>query len=181
MAKCIRRSTREILGDSREGSGRMKEAWWWSEEVKGKVKAKQEKYKALIDSKTEEEKDVNRVQYRIAKKDAKKAVAVAKNNAYEKLYQRLNSKKGENEVFKLARVRERRTRNLSSVRYINDDDGKVVVEDAKLQERWQTYFYKSSLMERGLTSSNKLRIWLKMSNKAPDPIVLSQKRRLRRH
>jgi len=34
-------------------------------------------------------------------------VVVAKNNAYEKLYQRLNSKEGENEVFELARARER--------------------------------------------------------------------------
>ena len=41
MADCIRRSAREILGVSRVGSGRMQGAWWWSEEVKGKVKAKQ--------------------------------------------------------------------------------------------------------------------------------------------
>jgi len=40
-----------------------------------------------------EEKEVNRVQYRIAKKETKKAVAVAKNNTYKKLYQTLNSKK----------------------------------------------------------------------------------------
>jgi len=40
MAGCIRRSVREVLGVSRGGSGRMKGAWWWSKEVKGKVKAK---------------------------------------------------------------------------------------------------------------------------------------------
>ena len=34
----------------------------------------------------DEEKEANRVQYKIAKKEAKKAVAVAKNNAYERLY-----------------------------------------------------------------------------------------------
>jgi len=101
----------------------------------GESEGKNEKYKALIDSRTEEEKEVNRVQYRIAKKEAKKAAAVVKNNAYEKLYQRLNSKEGENEVFKLARARERRTRDLCSVRCIKDDDGKVIVEDAKVQER----------------------------------------------
>jgi len=28
MADCIQRSTREVLGVSREGSGRMKGAWW---------------------------------------------------------------------------------------------------------------------------------------------------------
>jgi len=74
------------------------------------------------------------VQYRIAKKEAKKAVVVAKDNAYEKLYQRLNSKEGESEVFKLARARERRTRDLSSVRCIKDEDGTVIVEDAKVKE-----------------------------------------------
>ena len=82
------------------------------------------------------------MQYKIAKKEAKKAVTVAKDNAYEKLYQRLNSKEGESEVFKLARARERQTRDLSSVRCIKDEDGTVLVEDAKVKERWQSYFYK---------------------------------------
>ena len=45
-------------------------------------------------------------------------------------------------AFKLARARERRTRDLSSVRCIEDEDGKVVVEDTKVQERWQKLFYK---------------------------------------
>jgi len=94
MADCIRRSVRDFLGIFREGSGRMKGAWWWSEEVKGKVKVKQEKYQALVGSRTDEKKQGNRVQYRITKKEAKKTVVVAKNNAYERLYQRLNSKKG---------------------------------------------------------------------------------------
>jgi len=66
-------------------------------------------------------------------------VAVAKNNAYERLYQRLNSKEGENEVFKLARAKERRARDLGSVRCSKDEDGRVLVEDAKVQGRWQGY------------------------------------------
>jgi len=142
MADCIQRSAREILGVSREGSGRMKGAWWWSEEVKGKVKEKQEKFKALMESRTEQEEQFNKVQYKIAKKEAKKAVVVAKNNAYERLYHKLNSKGGKkNEVFKVARARERRTRDLSGVRCTRDEDGRVLVEDAKVLERWQDYFY----------------------------------------
>jgi len=105
MEDCIRRLAREALGVSREGSMRMKGAWWWSEEVKGKVKVKQEKYKALIESRIEKEVEFNKVQYKTAKKEAKKPVAVAKSIAYDWLYQRLNSKEGENEVFKLARAR----------------------------------------------------------------------------
>jgi len=96
MADCIRRSAGEVLGVSREGSGRMKGAWWWSEEVEGIVRAKQEKFKALMDSITEEEVEFNKVQYKIVKKEAKKAVAIAKNNAYERLYSKLNYKGWEN-------------------------------------------------------------------------------------
>jgi len=28
------------------------------------------------------------------------------------------------------------------VRFIKDEDGKVLIEDTKVQERWQSYFYK---------------------------------------
>jgi len=59
------------------------------------------------------------------KKEAKKVVAVAKNNAYERLYKKLNSKGEENEVFRLARARERRTRDLSTIRCIKDEDGRA--------------------------------------------------------
>jgi len=54
----------------------MKGAWWWSEDVKKKVKAKQEKYKTLVGSRIEEEREVNKVQYRNAKREAKKAMTV---------------------------------------------------------------------------------------------------------
>ena len=63
-------------------------------------------------------------------------MAVAKNNTYEKLYQRLNSKEGENEIFKLDRARERRTRDLSSIRCIKNEGGRVLIEDTKIRERW---------------------------------------------
>ena len=69
---------REVLRVYKEGSGRMKGAWWWSEELKGKVKEKQEKYRALVGSRTNEEREVNSIQYRNANKEAKRAVAVAK-------------------------------------------------------------------------------------------------------
>jgi len=75
------------------------------------------------------------VQYRIVKTKAKKVVAVVKNNAYERLYKRLDSKVGEREVFKVARAKERCTRYLSSIRCIKDEDDKVLIMDTKLKER----------------------------------------------
>jgi len=62
-------------------------------------------------------------------------VEIAKNNAYDMLYQRLDSKEGQKEVCKLARAWERRTRNISSVWYIKDEGGRVLFEDTKLRER----------------------------------------------
>jgi len=75
--------------------------------VREKVKEKQKAYTALSSCTSEEEKEVREALYRDAKNVAKKAVAVAKNNAYERLYQKLESKEGEKEVFKLARAREK--------------------------------------------------------------------------
>jgi len=102
----------------------------------------------LVGSRIDEEKEVNKVQYRIAKRAVKKAMAVAKNNAYEMLHHRLDPKEGEKEVFKLTSVRDRLARDLSSVRCIKDEDGKVLTEDTKRQERWKSYFYKLFNEER---------------------------------
>jgi len=89
----------------------------------------------------DKEKEVNRMHHRIAKREAKNAMAVAKNYVYERLYQRLESKEGEKEVFKLARSEKRRTTDLSSVRCIKYEDGRVLIEHTKLQEGWRSYFY----------------------------------------
>ena len=83
------------------------------------------------------ERDASRARYEEAKKAAKKAVAVAKSMAYDRLYHRLETKEGEKAVFKLARARERRTRDLGVVRRIKDENGQVLFEDAKIKERWQ--------------------------------------------
>ena len=82
MAQCIRRSAKEVLGVSREGGGRRSGTWWWNKEVREKVKEKQKAYTALSNCTSEKEKGVREAMY----KDAKKVVAVAKNNTYERLY-----------------------------------------------------------------------------------------------
>jgi len=146
------------------------------------VKAKQEKFKALMESRTEEEVESNKVQYKTARKEAKKAVAVAKNDAYKSLYQKLDSKGGDNEVFRLARARERQSRDISTVRCIKDEDGRALVEEAKVQERWQGISV-SFLMEKvwRLMEILVLSMWLEKNNKTTDHVSLSPERRLRRH
>jgi len=86
------------------------------------------------------ERDISRARYKAAKKVVKKAIAVAKSMAYDRLYHRLETKEGKKDVFKLARARQRRTRDLHVVRCIKDENGKVLFDDAEINERWQIYF-----------------------------------------
>ena len=95
-----------------------------------------------MNSGSDEERETKNIRYKAAKKVAKKAVAVAKSLDFDKLYHRLGTKEGEKEVFKLARARERKTRDLGVVRCIKDEDGKVLYEDAEIKERWQRFFAK---------------------------------------
>ena len=55
--------------------------------------------------------------------------------AYDRLYHRLETKEEDKKVFKLARARDRRTRELGVVRCIKDDNGKVLSKDAEIKER----------------------------------------------
>jgi len=88
-----------------------------------------------MNSEVNEEREIMRVRYKAAKKVAKKVVAVAKSMAFDRLYHRLDTKKGEKEVFKLVRARERKIRDLGVVRCIKDENGKVLSEDEEIKER----------------------------------------------
>jgi len=54
---------------------------------------------------------------------------------YDKLHQKLETKEGKKEVFKLARARKRR-------RCIKHKDGKVLAKEVQIKEIWQRYFSK---------------------------------------
>ena len=83
---------------------------------KKNVKEKPDAYSLIICSRIEETKEVNKARYKTTKEAAKKVVMIMKNYTYETLYLRLEIKEGEMEIFKVARERARRIRNLSSVR-----------------------------------------------------------------
>ncbi|XP_074373850.1 uncharacterized protein LOC141714217 [Apium graveolens] len=71
---------------------------------------------------------------------AKKTVAEAKSKAYEAMYNHLGTKEGQNGIYRLAKVRERRRRDLGFVKCINDVNGHVLVKDKDIRNRWHNYF-----------------------------------------
>jgi len=78
--------------------------------------------------------------YKSAKKNAKRAVSEARGRAYEDLYQKLSTKEGEKNVYKMTTLRERNTRDFTQVKCIKDETNRLLVKDDEIKNRWREYF-----------------------------------------
>ena len=81
-----------------------REYWWWNDDVQKAVKGKRDSFKKCQSSRTTED----LADYRENKTDAKKAMTTAKDAGYEELYTKLDSREGQNMIYKLAKTRYRR-------------------------------------------------------------------------
>jgi hypothetical protein len=67
------------------------------------------------------DRSVNSVeQYKVAKKTAKWEVSEASDQMYDGLYQQLGTKEGEKNIYRMAKRRERKTRDIIQVKCIKD-------------------------------------------------------------
>ena len=65
----------------------------------------------------------------------------AKLVAYDDMYKRLDTKEGELDIYKLARVREKKTKDLNQVRCIKDENRKVLAIKNTVKDIWRGYFH----------------------------------------
>ena len=64
----------------------------------------------------------------------------AKNNAYDELYEELDSKEGERTLYGLARQRHHAGKDVQQVRMMNDKDGKVMTDEESVLRIWREYY-----------------------------------------
>ena len=69
-------------------------------------------------------------------------MSVAKGKAYDDLYQRLGTKEGEKDIYRMARIRERKTRDINQIKCIKDGTDRLLVKDEEIMDRWREYFDK---------------------------------------
>ncbi|GJN14389.1 hypothetical protein PR202_gb01212 [Eleusine coracana subsp. coracana] len=138
MATCVRKVASEVFGVSRGGKQEAKDTWWWNDKVQRAIKEKKECFKRLHLDKSA----TNIEGYKIAKRAAKRAVSVAKGQAYDNLYQRLGTKEGEKDIYRMARIRERKTRDINQIKCIKDGVDRLLVRDEEIKDRWREYFDK---------------------------------------
>jgi DNA primase large subunit len=67
-------------------------------------------------------------------------VSGARGKAYDELYEKLGTKEGEMGVYKMAKIHERGTRDLSQMKCIKDEVNRVLVKDEEIKKRWRNYF-----------------------------------------
>ena len=134
----IRRAGREVLGESSGKIWGNKETWWFNEEVQQKAQAKKMAKKRWEVTRLDGDKEY----YKQCSKEAKRTVAIAKSEAYDNLYEELDTKEGQQKVFKLAKMRNKSTKDITHIRQIKDERGVVIRKEGDILIRWKDHFEK---------------------------------------
>ena len=59
----------------------------------------------------------------------------AKGQAFDDLYQRLSTKEGEKDIYMMARIRERKTRDINQIKCIKGGEDQLLVKDEEIKDR----------------------------------------------
>jgi hypothetical protein len=113
MATHIWKMAIKVFGVTRGNKREPKYTWWWNDDVQ---KAINEKKNVINVHHNKSEENIQK--YKEARRNAKKAVSEARGQTYTELYRKLDTKDGANDVYKMAKLRERKIRDFNQVKCI---------------------------------------------------------------
>jgi hypothetical protein len=90
--------------------------------------------------------------YKVAKKTTKRTMSEARGRMYDGLYQRLGTKEGEKDIYRMAKSRERGRRDIIQIKCIKDETERLLTKDEDIKNRWQEYFDKLFNEDSGSSS-----------------------------
>lgn len=73
------------------------------------------------------------------KNNARKCVAITRVLAKDKFYKQLENAETDAEIFKLAKLRDNRSRDIKRFKYIKNHAGQLLTTDKEINKRWQDY------------------------------------------
>ena len=132
----VKKWGKEILGETSGKILQNKETWWWNRNVQETVKKKKEAEKLW--ERTQQEEDERA--FRERNKEAKRAVAQARAQEYQEIYDSLDTREGQKKIFGLAKSRNRATKDITKVKQIKRADGTIIRKHEDIQTRWKEYF-----------------------------------------
>ena len=138
MNDCIRHVAKKKLDESKGMAPPSKDTSWWNKEVKATIKNKWICYRNLGKNRDTE----SFGKYKLAKKDANKAIKEGRAKVFKDIFDKLDSKDGEKDIYRIARMRKKKTRDLSTIKCIKDYEHKVLVNDKDIKEILREYFDK---------------------------------------
>ena len=131
--KVVMRAAEEVCGTIKGGKHLERENWWWNEEVQESLIRKKDVFKKWQMQGGNELKEA----YKNTKREAKAAVAKAKNEAYRQWYDKMGTEEGERVIYKVAKQRARSRRDIGEVNVIKDQIGEMLTDEVKIKDMWR--------------------------------------------
>jgi len=138
ISEIVEIAGKTVCGETSGKKVKEKETWWWSSKVQEAVGAKRQAKKILDEEWSEERKAV----YQDRKKEAKKAVAVARAEAFQKMYEDMETSSGYLTALRIAKQRNKQSQDIYQAKLIKDENGRILSKDSEIRERWKQYFEK---------------------------------------
>ena len=154
LKKCLLEGATQVCGKTK-GPPRHNESWWWNDEVDEAVTKKRrlymemEKVKREEGSKSGSENETMKVKeskqaYREANRESKKVIGKAKERERRKLGETLEQEESKGRLFKIVKQMVKKNAVVCGGGCLKDGNGKVVVDEEKIQETWRCHFEKLS-------------------------------------